>query len=537
MVVVRRLRQSLVDEYGKEIYSLLKSFADVIGYSFEDEEEIKIEFNPDRPDLFSIPTLVGAAKIFYYNEPIVRSLFQASEIEVAISEGVSFIRPYFAGFVAEGPSIGSKLDDLIDYQEIIHQTVGKERKKVSIGIHDLDKTEPPFRYTTISKLERMKTYDSFEGTIEDVLQKHPKGMAYSSLLPDSRRVPAILDKNGGILSVPPIVNGIMTKIEPETRKFFVDITGMDSNSVKYAFYLLANFFQSSKYRISLPKIKGSYGPSKKEILDFNFRPYRLNLKYVSRYLGDKVSEENVILNLRKMGYVAEPGYPEVMVYVPGFRVDVMGLVDIIEDFIKSYGIENVREQYVSPGTIGSPNIFNEIKEKIRDVVVGLGFQEVMTFVLTGKYYQEDFQGEVRIENPKSEDYSVIRDRLYLNLLDLLARNKKHPLPQRIFEIGDVIVHGKQETHLCVMVEDNRSGVSTSKSILTSFLKRFSDHESKISGKKIYGCIEGRSGEIFLSGKSIGVIGEVHPSTLENFGLVNPISFFEINIQELIDQHQ
>ena len=534
MVVIRDPLPRLVEKFGKEIVDLIYHYSEIVGYSVDQEDDLKIEFNPDRPDLFSFPTLVKQIKTYYYGEiEIRRSQSKDENIKVDVSQGSRSIRPYFSAFTADGSSIGSYFDDLIDYQKTLHSTIGKNRLKVAIGIHDAEKTGTMIHYRTVSRSVRMETYDGFSGTVDEVLRNHEKGKMYGSLLPDTGRVVAITDEDGEILSLPPVINSYRSRIDQNTKKFFVDITGTDLNSVKHAHYLLSNFFSSLKYRVRMPTINGIPAFEKSSIATFDYRPIRPRRKNIDRYLGEFLEDEEIIVLLRKMGYVAEPGSPEIVVYVPGYRVDVMGEMDVIEDIIKAKGIENIKEKEIYIGKFGRPIYKNDMKNMIRDVMIGLGFQEVMTFVLTSSVYADGYTGGVKLLNPKSDDYSVIRDKIYPNLIDLIARNKKHPLPQKIFEIGEKMVDGKQISALSCVIADTRSEFSVAKSYLQAFLSRFMKGDIAIEESNIYGAIEGRSGYIKICNKYIGMIGEIHPEILDRFSLAVPVSFFEVNLDHIL----
>ncbi len=234
-----------------------------------------------------------------------------------------------------------------------------------------------------------------------------------------------------------------------------------------------------------------------------------------------------------MGYVAEPSERGIMVYVPGQRTDVMGPVDIIEDIIKSVGIENITENELPICTAGKPAKISQFLENSRDVMVGLGFQEVMSFVLSGKVYENGYSGNVILQNPKSDDFSIIRDRLYPNLLALLQNNKNRPLPQRIFEIGETIENAVQHTKLSVMLSNNRASYSDIKGVLDSYILRLSGDKERIVENHNSWMIDGHGGSVILKGHDTGIIGEIHPSVLETFGLSNPVAFFEIDLKEFM----
>ena len=140
MVVIRDSKAHLEKEYGNNFINRIRDFSEVIGYTVEeDSDEIRVEFNPDRPDLFSFASMYRSIKCFYDKDYWTVQDIKSSGVNFSIEDSVRKLRKYAIAFVAKGNPISAKLDNLIDYQERLHDNLGKNRSKVSIGLHDLDK--------------------------------------------------------------------------------------------------------------------------------------------------------------------------------------------------------------------------------------------------------------------------------------------------------------------------------------------------------------------------------------------------------------
>ncbi len=539
MVVLRADRIQIEQLFGPDFLEKLSRFSQVIGYTVESEgTDIKVEFNPDRPDLFSFTTLESAIRIFFLESEIPRQKTVTGNVAFNITEEAVKLRPYVTSFACRGGKIGHRLRDLIDFQEKIHQTIGKDRYKVSIGIHDIERLNPPFRY--ISMPRDKASFIPYDGTremtAEEILAIHEKGRQYSHLLV-SDNVPIIQDSLGQVLSMPPVVNGIASKVSESTCNFFIDITGTDMKSTSGASLLLRNFFQSAGYSIEETRQRG--GIKYSEILSYDGRKISIRMSETRKILGiTSLKFDDISISLRKMGYT----FPTIQgstagtipVCVPGHRLDVMGEVDIIEDIGKALGYGSVPELRPSLDLVGSLRDDTRLKDTIREISAGLGFQEVMTFVVTASKFSDGLQMETgtEIKNPKSQDFNVLRDRLRLNILDLLRINKRRNLPQHIFEVGDVVINLSQKTHLCYAITDSRAGFSSIKQYLVALLQRFGKGDPVFMPEKFPEFIPGRSGRILIDGKEYGVIGEIHPETLQKFDLANPVAIFEIDITAL-----
>ncbi len=537
MVVIREPENSLLKKFGKNFIPRMVEFSEVVGYTIESEEgEIKVEFNPDRPDLLSFYALNASMKCFYdgmfssYQEP------EGSGIEFRISEDVRSLRKYMTSFVAKGKPLGKKFQDLIDYQERLHDNIGKGRLKVSIGIHDLDKVRPPFEFKAVdSDSAKFTTYDGqVTGTPREILSLHPKGQEFSNLIPSKDEVPLITDFDGHVLSLPPVINGYKSRIDESSSRFFIDITGQDAKATRDAFFLLMYEFSNMGYT---PQTVKNYGKAYAELRIEEHYNRRLNIsrKEVERILHLNLEQEEVISLLSKMGYSTEVSDGSVYAVIPPNRVDVMGEVDVIEDIAKSYGITNIEEVKMDLPLIGESSTKVDFLSLLRDAMIGIGMQEVRTFVVTSSNFYSEIQynGGLEVVNPKSLDFSVVRDRLIVNMLELLRINKRRPLPFRIFEIGDVYHGGKQETHLCSLVMDTRAGFSSIKQALDQTARRLGISSLEIKDAQVDGLITGRAGHVILNGQEVGSIGEITPELLVLFDLTAPAAAFEIDVKKVL----
>ena len=274
MVVIKEDKELLKDDIGEHYCRKFFDFSEVIGYSIEeDESSIRIELNPDRPDLFSFYSLKEAIKTYYDNNFKLKGIIDRSEISIIPDVEVLNERPYLLAFEARGKKIGHLFNHIIEYQERLHDSIGKSRKKVSIGIHDLKKIKPPFIYKMEERTKlKFTTYDNFTGTAEDIMHTHEKGIEFKSLIASKNKVPVILDSENDVLSMPPVINGIKSKVTEETEHFFFDITGTDYNAARNAFYLFAYEMSYMGYKISICD-SGMKSGNMSSLLGYDFREF------------------------------------------------------------------------------------------------------------------------------------------------------------------------------------------------------------------------------------------------------------------------
>ena len=530
MVVLREALSDITEEFSEGFINNITDFSRIIGYTVEVDAELKLEFNPDRQDLFSFYSLKRAIECFYEGRRYEPIHIGHSKIEFKVSSSVSRIRPFAFGFMAYGNPIGSKLKSLIGYQERIHNGIGKNRSRVAVGIHNMDKIVPPILYKEENlDSKTFETYDALvRGTARTILAEHPKGQEYSNLIPSGEKGVFIEDGEGTVLSMPPVINGRKTVLSEDTENFFIDITGTDMVGVRNASLLLMYEMAVLGYRIEFPTINGYASRVHREIMKCLNSTFKLKRYMIKKVLGIRLSDAAIHESLLKMGYSVKESHDYFEVAAPGNRIDIMGPVDIIEDIGKAIDFSKLEETPLKLTTIGQSLKKVSKFEKVRDVMISMGFNEVMNFVVTSQkfYGDENYRGGFEVLNPKSLDFSVIRDRLYPGMLNFLSINRRRALPQKIFEIGDIIENGVQKSKLCVMYESSDASFSDAKSVLDTLNTKIFSCSYEIASDSTASIIPGRGGRIEASGIN-GIIGEVNPTLIEKFQLKNPVSFFEI----------
>ncbi len=529
MVVIKETVPALKEIYGKSFINEVEKMSDVIGFSIEKEnDEFRVEFNPDRPDLFSFSLLKRGIDIYQGNKEWQPIRIGRGKSDFNIEKDVRSLRPYAIGFHCKGPRIGEHYRELIDYQEKLHLSIGKDRSKVSIGIHDVKDLKFPLTYSSKKSREtRFTTYDkTLTASALDILKKHPKGVDYGHLIPSKDLVPIIEDSEHRVLSMPPVVNGSATVVSEDTSAFFIDITGTDLKALKDAFFLLSYYFNSLDYEITESNIEDI-----RKFLNMDGREISVSLNEIKRILGQEIGIEECVTLLQKMGYGPKIEKDEIVAKIPGNRIDVMGPVDVIEDIAKAFGYGNLKLHMPDMDIIGAEAPGNQQASNIRNIMTGLGYQEIMTYVVTTheNYRLAEYKGAVHIRNPKSLDFSMVRDRLYLGVLDFLRLNKRRNLPQAVFELGEIIKDTEQQTNLCVARISSKTTFSDIKQVLDAIMSRISLGEYVIQSTDHENFVNGRTGKIIALGQCIGYVGEIHPETLDQFELKNPVAMIEMNL--------
>jgi phenylalanyl-tRNA synthetase beta chain len=219
-------------------------------------------------------------------------------------------------------------------------------------------------------------------------------------------------------------------------------------------------------------------------------------------------------------------------------------VDLVEEVAVGYGYYRLKPTIPERLTIGEQHPIHRAAGNARQIMIGLGFTEVMNFTLTNEAVHFDkmrleASEVIKLANPISLEYTILRQNLLPNLMKNLADNKHESFPQRLFEVSDV-GHINQRAETKVERKLHVSGVSSHsvanftevKSTVEALLHNLGLKGWEIKPVKHASFLEGRAAAIIVKRKEVGVLGEIHPGVLNNFDLENPTSAFEIDIEVL-----
>ncbi len=505
-----------------------------MGFPTEVEEEnFYIEITPNRPDLLGWKGIERA--IINYKEkkePKIYSIenpcgeFTLEKVET---------RPFINLCVIKGVKEKEYLlESLIDLQEKLHSTIGRNRKKVAIGVHDFDKIELPITYKEVNEEKFIPLEKEEKMSVGEILEKHEKGIEYKHLV-KPRKYPMLYDKKG-VISFPPIINSERTKITEKTENFLIDVTGTHKESVeKIANIIITELIDRGGK--AYPLIEKSTGNLS---LNYKYEKLKFEKEKIEKLLGFEIKNTSKLL--RKMGLFLEKGE----VLIPPYRVDFFDFTDIAEDLAIAYGYENIKEGELNLYQEGE---LNEEIEIIKSIFSNMGFYEAYNFYLISRKDIEKigFKEKLKIEKAVSEEHNSIRPSLVFGLIKNIQENKKERLPLKFFEIGKVL-EKEERTKIGFVIANKEVNLKEGFEVLkriseemgweivsVTFLAK-DKRKEKEEYLKIF--IEGRAYKIVFKinnseknkEKEVSaVVGEIHPKVNEYFKVYLPMVFCEITL--------
>jgi len=504
-------------------------------------EEIIVEIFPNRPDMLSEQGFARAFSSFIGKRLGLKKYnAKKSDYKVKIDKSLNGIRPYTACAVVKGIKFDDeKIKEVIQIQEKLHITYGRNRRKVALGIYPFEKIKLPIRFEARKPDEiRFQPLDSPElMTASQILTKNPKGKEYAPLLEGKQLYPVFVDSNNEILSMPPIINSEKTgKITPKTKDVFIECSGFDFKVLSKCLNIVVTALADMGGQIF--EMELDYQKKKIKTPELIPEEMKLDTAYVNKVLGLDLDNNEVKRYLARMGYDYNAG----KVLIPVYRADVLHPIDLVEDIAIAYGYEKFKEEIPKVATIGEENRFEVFKRKVAETLVGLGFMETNTYNLTNKENLTTLMGVdlegIALENAKNADYNILRSWMIPSLLQVMKVNKHHEFPQKIFEIGTIFKKNPEEEtsvkemqRLAVMISNTRADYTEIRQVLDTLFRAF-NIEYSINETEHNSFIPGRVARIGVKGKGVAFIGEIHPTIIEKLALEMPVAAFEINLTDL-----
>lgn len=498
-----------------------------------EEDHADVEFFPDRPDLFSPEGVARAMRGYLGIETGLPSYpVKPSGISLSVDPKLADIRPVLGAAVIRGVMFDDEsIQSIMSLQESLHWAVGRGRSKVAIGIHDLDTVRPPFRYIASPRSRKFVPLDyTEEMSMDEILEKHPKGRDYAKIVRDFPLFPLIVDKDDHVLSFPPIINGERTRVTIDTKNILLDTTGTDRRAVGVAVNIICTAMAEAGAQIESVEIGGVQTPT--------LAPAErtVSVQECSSLLGIELTSSAMAGLLRKMRFGADPaGADKVKVKIPCYRADIMHDWDLFEDVAIAYGYDKIQDLPPKTYTVGKPHPVQVHAALAREIFCGLGYLEVMPFTLTSedvlykRMRREERKGVLHVMHPISIENTVVRTELLPLLLEFLALNRHRELPQRLFTVGDVVdscLTYQQAAGVSTHVDADFSEAYASADAVLHELAI--DYTVKESADPAF--IEGRRGDIIVAGNIAGVFGEIHPAVLNAFELEHSVAAFEFDLR-------
>jgi phenylalanyl-tRNA synthetase beta chain len=294
------------------------------------------------------------------------------------------------------------------------------------------------------------------------------------------------------------------------------------------------------------------------------KPILLNAREVERLSGLKVNTGEILKVLKALGFECQESGPgsQISVSVPYWRSDVKCSADLVEEVVRIIGYEKIpitrlssplpqQKSKLSPSAQQS-----NLKEKLRNILAGFGFQEIITYSLVSLEKLQRLSPKIelkipplKVANPMTKEQEYLRTSLRTGLLSTLSHNQKFEQAGiRLFEIGKVFLpRGKdlpeEKEMLCAMLSGPRAELSwqadketldffDAKGVVENLLKQLG-LKASFNASADGMLFQGRGADIIVEDEKVGIVGDVHPKVAQAFELSDAVCLIEIDLEKLL----
>ncbi|MGP8077395.1 MAG: hypothetical protein ACLQD8_07595 [Thermoplasmata archaeon] len=514
-------------------------------------DDLVLSVTPDRLDLLSegglglyLQGAVGSAA------GLARRGGHGTEdgvVPLVVEAGVDPIRPAIGAVVVRAPDDrgldAGLLAEAIRFQELLHATIGRNRRAASLGIYPLDRLTLPVRYALepISSVRFVPLDGTEEVSGDRFFCDHPMAALYGALGRSNDDCLTLRDGRGTVLSLPPILNGRSAgEARAGDRELLLESTGTRERSVREALGLLSVPFVAQKWSVTPVPIQGPGDRRSDGRYLVEPRPLNVPSALVRAVAGIPLTSGEVEHRLARARLGVRPHPHGWTVDIPPWRPDLAAPVDVVEDVVLS-GRVRPEDGIVPPSrTRGRRLPAVQLRQRVGAWLLGLGFAMPNTPVLLSEATVARVGGPlpIRLQNPVSAEYAYVRDRLFSSHLDVLAHNTRHRYPQRFAEVGPVVVRspeaeagGETRYHAGAMMAGESAGFAEA-AALVDYLLRNLDIGSIREPAELPGTIPGRAARVRVAGEPVAEVGELHPRILTELGVPVPVAWAEVDLTSL-----
>lgn len=536
---------------------LMLTKGELKGYNPE-TGELRIELqDSNRPDLWCCEGIARQIRIKQLGKLSPYPFFSEqsqSQMRIIVKPGIEQVRPYVAACAARGYRVTTEgLAQLIQTQEKLAEIFGHKRKTVSIGIYQLPKIKFPVMYELVKPDEARFTPLGMETvmTLSEILMVHPKGLEYGAILAGTGRLPILRDAANQPLSFPPIINSReIGEVQVGDDQLFVEVTGTDLPMVVLTLNIFASNLADRGATIEPIEVQyprsTSLGKRVTTPLDLG-KSKTIQIQKVEQALGQELGAQTVARALETYGYDVSAGKGSVKAKLPPYRQDLMHMMDVVEDVAMSLGYAEFTPVMPAQFTVGGLSDIEHTSDRARELMVGLGFQEIISNILgspdsySGRMRLEgtEWGGMVEVDNVMSLSFSCLRQWILPSLLRVEAASSRAFYPHRLFEAGDVAIPdashelgSRTETVLGAVIVHASAHFSEIHSCV-DVLFYYLGKEYSLETVQHPSFLEGRAGRIIVAGQPVGIIGELHPEVLDRWQIAMPVVAFDLNLSQLL----
>lgn len=514
------------------------------------EDALTVEVTPDRLDLLS----EGGLAVFLQGAlgqrkgpvPFAESPASFERPAALVEASVAAVRPYLAGAVLVAPP-GVALDaglfaEAIRFQEVLHATIGLDRRAASLGLYSWERLKPPIRYT-LEPIDGVR-FHPLDGPAEvegaRFFADHPMAQRYGRWGRSNGECLTLRDADDQLLSLPPILNGRTAgEVRIGDRVLLLESTGTRAVRVEESVGLMMLPFVARGWAVQPLRVEY---PDRAESGIGWISPRRLpftasTLRELTGLALDDAQVEEYLAESRLGASKAPDGW---WVEIPPWRPDLQTSVDLTEEVLVARGIVPDEALLPPSATRGRRSAESRFRRRVRQLLLGLGYVELRNPVLVPNRLVMLLgrPATIALVNPVSDLFGRVRDALQVSLVGSLERNVRYSYPQQYSDVGPVVVPDAREAsgartrwHAGIVYAGERAGFADAASGVDYVLGAFGALGVR-EPAEIPGTIPGRAARLRVANEAIAEMGEISPAVLSELKVPVPVAWAEVDLTAL-----
>ncbi|MCJ7763743.1 MAG: phenylalanine--tRNA ligase subunit beta, partial [Dehalococcoidales bacterium] len=535
---------------------------------------LDLEITPNRPDLLSV---IGVAR----------------EVAALTGQCVSISEP---GFEAQGAPIEEQISveiadpdlcprycaSLITGIKIDESPEWLKQRLASSGMRPINNIVDATNYVMLEYGQPLHGFDYNKIRDKKIIVRRARGgevmVSLDGVERNLTREMLVIADSQRAVAIGGVMGGANSEVSEETTSILLEAASFKPSSIHFTSHRLGlvseasmRFERAIRAELTLPALKRATqlivqlagGKTAQGLIDIypgkkEQKPILLRVERANRILGAEFNPKQMSNALTSLGCDIKPASSaaEFLVTAPYWRSDINLEEDLIEEVARVIGYDRIPTTILSgklPQQSHKPII--GLRKKVNRILIGFGFQEVITYSLTSrevmaKISQNPIEPEtISLANPMTAEQDCLRTSLRGNLLIALEANRRHEDgPIMLFELGKVYLSCGNDLPdepevLCGLISS--SGVEKSwhdskepidffdaKGVVEGLLSQLGLEASFEEGNDD-GLRPGRRLSIVIGGDRLGVVGELHPGVAEAFDISGEVYLFEMDVAALL----
>lgn len=542
-----------------EPLKLGQDIKEVLGFN-----DIKIEFEitPNRPDCLSVLGLAREAcatfnKPLKVHEPIVKAECD-DDIPLTIENLEPQLCPYYSARVVRNVKIGPSpkfirerlramgvrpINNIVDITNFVMLEYGQPMH--AFDLKNIKGNKIQIRLA--SSGEKIKTLDGIERNLTNnnlIIANSEEPMAIAGVM--GGEFSGITDDTVDVVFESANFSGPCVRATSKEHNLRTDSSslfekGLDKNMCSKALLRALELVETLNIGEVCKKtyLEGTLDGKKNKI--------NVDCGFINKFLNINLLDEQIYNILRKIG--CEINGNEAL--IPTYRNDLKTNYDLAEEVARFYGYDNIPSTNLKGSSFGYYTDKQLFENKLKQSMLALGASEAMTYTfISPKHYEkllllkEDaLEKSVKIANPLGEDTSIMRVTAVPSMLDILSKNYNNKNSNvKLFEVATEYI--KTEDELPIERQKLIAGFYGDdvdffvvKGILEELFRKIKLKEydvKRISQEEAPYYHPGRAAKFLIDSKTIGMLGEIHPTVLENYNIKTKVYIFELLVDSLYE---